>query len=64
MITSMSPLGSKITFLRYKYDIDILHDMKTNIAKIVSSTKLNLHCQARVDNIKTILCINNGIMYD
>ena len=23
--------------------------------------KLDLYCQARVDNIKTILCINNGI---
>ena len=57
----MSPLGSKIAFFRYKYDIDIFHDMNTNIAKIVSSTKLDLYCQARVDNIKTILCINNGI---
>jgi hypothetical protein len=60
MINAMSPLGSKIAFFRYKYDIDILHDMNTNIAKIVSSTKLDLYCQARVDNIKTILCINNG----
>ena len=58
---AMSPLGNKIAFFRYKYDIDIFHDMNTNIAKIVSSTKLDLYCQARVDNIKTILCINNGI---
>ena len=47
MINAMSPLGSKIAFFRYKYDIDILHDMNTNIAKIVPSTKLDLYCQAR-----------------
>ena len=36
--------------------------MNTNIAKVVSSTKLDLYCQAVIDNMKTILCINNGMI--
>ena len=46
----------------YNYNLDIINDnLQTINAKIISFSGLDVTSQSRVDNAKTILCIQYGI---